>query len=422
MQRQRTPYLLLALLLFGSGLGVGLGLSESTSSVSARARLHLSVEAPPLLTSPSSAAPVATSSPPSPPELSQIAFFNSTSGYGLFFTTGSGMCSSLVESTEDAGATFDPMTTVNSWACSSDPPANELAFDDHGDGFVYNPELFVTHDGGRSWVADPPSGTVLSVQALGYSIWMLEGICPTGSQPTDDCPLQLLESSNGGVTWTPSPAPPPTTVNGSSNGVAEEGALGQSWLVRTTKSTAYIVSNPVANNNGADDAASLLSTEDGGASWTTEQIPCGLDASSVVLASAPDGSLLAVCAGQPSAGYQPKAVSRSFDGGRTWSVYPGCAAYWQKCPNPSPAIDNGYLGEVDAVSASTAYLTGNRSLLLVTHDGGISWEPTGVGDEDGGPSQTIFFSPEDGVVLGDGTLWTTTDGGVDWWTESSSSS
>ena len=87
------------------------------------------------------------------------------------------------------------------------------------------------------------------------------------------------------------------------------------------------------------------------------------------------------------------------------------------------ALDFGYLGQLAAVSASTGFLVGGRSSLLVTTDGGSRWRAVRpfIGDTSGGTSQVIFVNRRDEFVLGDDswngeapTIWRTTDGGIRW--------
>jgi photosystem II stability/assembly factor-like uncharacterized protein len=144
-----------------------------------------------------------------------------------------------------------------------------------------------------------------------------------------------------------------------------------------------------------------------------------MDALSAVLTAAPDGTLFAVCAGEPSVGFQAKTTARSADGGRSWAVRAPCGGK----PCQGSPLDFGYLGAADAVSGSTVYLAGARSPLLVTRDGGARWHVVRQvnAGTDAGTSQVIFFSRADGVVLGQDssddempTLWRTADAGARW--------
>ena len=135
--------------------------------------------------------------------LTKLAFFNASSGYGLFVSQSQTACSALVASTSDGGSLFGELIPVTTWPCSGSPQVGALAFDDHGDGFAYGPELFITHDYGATWIQLPQPGQVLSVEALGSSIWMVEAGCPISTNPQEFCPLQLLESEDGGFSWKP---------------------------------------------------------------------------------------------------------------------------------------------------------------------------------------------------------------------------
>ncbi len=350
---------------------------------------------------------------PSPPRLEQIAFFSPSTGYGLFdesSNASNGVCETLVGSTTNGGATFAPLVSVTSGSCpTGGSGVSALAFDDDGDGFAYGPDLFETHDAGMSWSEQSEPGTVLDVAALGHSIWIvLEQDCASST----DCPLQILQSEDGGRTWSPSAAQP--------SGALEETSLSSATgsLTRVSQSSAYLVTDPGPSPQTTVEP--FWFTDDDGATWRSGEISCGLVPWTVALSAAPNGTLMAVCAGQPGAGLQEKSVSLSSDAGETWSVDNPCPSDSDQCIASSP-LEDGYLGQVDATTASTAYVFGNRSDLLVTHDGGARWEETPVNDGAGGPSQVVFFNPSDGVAIAYSSLsslsiaiWHTGDGGNTW--------
>ncbi len=392
------------------------GCSSSPSSAP-----HLTTtSSPPPTTSTAPPPTTSTTSPASASEtLTAIAFFNPKVGYGLFTRQGAVNCQDLVGPTTDGGAIFGPLVPVTSWTCANAAPVGSLAFDDHGDGFLYGPDLMVTHDDGTTWVRSAQPGAVLSVEALGFSVWMLEAQCPSPSI-SRTCAVRLFESTDGGRTWSTSSAPPSAVAN------AYFPAQDQTELVRITQSSAYLVSDAINNPQDQANATPLWFTTDGGASWSERSIPCFVSgASSVSLSAAPDGTLLAVCAGEPGAGNQAKSALRSIDGGVTWTVQSSCPiASPASAPGTSCDIFTfGYQGGIDAVSADTVFLYGNRSSLLVSHDGGALWqavEPLIGGDAEG-TQQAIFFNDSDGIVLGEGgetgevvTLWSTSDGGTQW--------
>ena len=115
-----------------------------------------------------------------------------------------------------------------------------------------------------------------------------------------------------------------------------------------------------------------------------------------------------------------KSAARSTDGGLIWAVHPACPPAHVTCRD---ALDFGYLGQIAAVTSRTTYLVGDRSSLLVTHDGGTHWRPVRplIGDTGGGIFQVTFFGGRNGIVLADNgrnnelpTIWSTTDGGPHW--------
>ena len=241
-----------------------------------------STTAPPLKSSTGSA-------PPDGDRLTAISFLNPMQGYGVFTGPGDGGCEVRVGSTTDGGATFGPLVSVVSDNCTGTGSVQSLAFDDHGDGFLYGPDLWLTHDAGRTWVKSLQPGSVLSVEALGLSVWMVEAVCPASSPPPA-CPLRLSQSIDGGRTWSVSSLP----AGANSAPFLGNGIAGQTWLARVSQSGAYLLGYP-ANPTTQTDSAPLWSTTDAGTSWSRRSIPCGTNSLYVALSVAPGGVLLAVC-------------------------------------------------------------------------------------------------------------------------------
>jgi len=346
--------------------------------------------------------------------LAVVAFPARTRGWGEFVSYHP--CRVAVGVTADGGARFSAPVAVAGWRCAAAPPASSLTFDADGDGFLYGPRLFVTHDGGRTWAASRQPGQVLAVAADGRSVWMLQADCARTAGP-GRCPLRLLESVDGGRTWT-QPAGQPPAVAASYDGAEPAGAAaGQSWLVRTGRLSGYIAS--LMPQPGTAVPAGLWFTSDGGRTWSPRATPCtGL---AVALSAAPGGTLYAVCADQPGAGQQGKTVARSADGGRTWTRPVSCGI--GACPGP---LGSGYLGAIDAAGPRTVYLVGDRSPLLASTDGGSRWHviKAVTAGSDAGTSQVTFFNRSDGLVVGvddsppyypqQPTIWRTSDGGNRW--------
>jgi len=350
--------------------------------------------------------------------LADVAFLTKALGHGEFVSNQGTHCTAAVGATSDGGTHFGPLVPVVSWNCNLNPPVGTLAFDALGDGFLYGPKLYVSHNGGRSWTASSQPGQVLAIAAMGTSVWMLQADCRAVPRQVR-CPLRLLESADGGRSWAASTSQPTGSVTGYNGAVATESAAGQTWLLRTGAFSGYVLGAPGVNPMGRPDGAPIWFTDNSGASWSARSVRCGLDGLSVAASVAPSGTIFAVCAGQPGVGFQQKSVARSVDGGRSWTLQPSCGG--AICPREW--LDFGYLGAIDAVSGRTLYLVGERSSLLVSRDGGAHWQVVRqvTAGSDAGTSQVIFFDRSDGLVLGQDfndnelpTLWITSDGGVHW--------
>ena len=351
-------------------------------------------------------------------QLAMVSFLSPQLGYGLVEDSDSeGGCSYQSTRLSREGAVSRDTAVVTQWPCGDLPPATELFFDSSGDGFAFNPNLFVTNDAGRHWHSQDLGGTVVAVQLVDAAIWAAVAVCQSGETT---CPLKVLTSTDGGGHWQPLAAEPDLTTPGPIPSAQTAG--NQTWLV-ATQSTTYLLARPNPNQAGVGDQAVGVLTRDGGRSWQGWRVPCLVDAGSVMVASAPDGWLGAVCSGQPEAGFQPKSVSVSSDGGETWGVLGPCSG-----ANPGSAscvaspLSSGYLGQVASPRDGTIYDYGERSPLLVSTDAGRTWMTVPVvGNVNGEPFVISFLNPAIGYVLGElntgrapQTLWWTHDGGRTW--------
>lgn len=167
--------------------------------------------------------------------------------------------------------------------------------------------------------------------------------------------MRLLESINDGRAWEPSRPVPPHPITGLLSGVAN----GQTYLIRTSRSAAYLMLAPVLNSHGATSVIPLWYTSNGGRSWSNRHVPCGIGAFSAVLSAAPNGTLMAICASEPSVGEQLKSVLESTNTGRNRVSKDRCLA--PGTPSCSASnIDFGYLGGVDLVTSSEALIVGDE--------------------------------------------------------------
>lgn len=395
-----------AVVLIAAGVGAALTLSHGGQPRTIRVigPTQSTVPGSTPLTSLPSATPVTTES------LDQVVFLNATDGYGLFLAARGAMGSLEVAPTHDGGLSFAPPIQVASFDSQNSRPANLLAFNGLGDGFVYGPELFASHDHGVSWSLVPGFSNVVSVIPLGRSVWVLQGTCPPASIT---CTATIETSSDGGRTW--------ATV-----ALPASGRIGGGYaMIRTSPSAALLVGSANPQTFGPAPTSSLtLLTMDGGRTWRQSSAPCvGM---STFLSQAGDGTVWLACASEPGAGNQAKTLARSFDGGVHWTP--------EHCPTESKPptfptcyfsgeMNAGYLGSLVATSSTTAFLAGGRNNVLVTRDGGKTWNQTTpqIGDMDNGSGPLFFANRTDGWVISGASntgvanaLWRTTNGGSTW--------
>ncbi len=413
-RRQRRRWLLSTLALVAAG-GLVAGLTVSAGSPPPRppGLRHKPQPPPPKPAAKPATQPVTSPVLEGPPRLTSIAFFNPTSGYGVFESGSAPVCDVAVAATSDGGATFAPPVPVTSWCTAG----ASLAFDDHGDGFLYSPTtdvVYVTHDAGRTWSPEHQSGEVLSVEALGSSVWMLTVACPATrtSSTAPVCRLTVRESTDGGRSWRTSASQPRTSPP------SLGGSAGPGELIRLSQTAAYVLGSPRPLGNGQPSTVPLWYTDDGGATWTSRVLSCGMPAQSAFVSAAPTGMLYGDCGGEPGFGNQMKAVVASTDGGATWYHPNGC----NRTPGLGPAAQRscvtgfggGYVGGIVAVSSTTVFLYGNRlGIAKIFGGGGKAQYSTSIAD-------VTFFSPAVGVAFGltqddDGTdVWHTYNGGASW--------
>lgn len=267
-----------------------------------------------------------------------------------------------VEPTEPAasGRSYQP-STVAFWNASDGILGVTVS---SPDGSTATGELLRTTDGGRTWTkADETGGRIEQLVVAGSThAWAVVG-CPSAGP--DTC-TTLLRSADGGATWT---------------------ATGTSGVTRVSFLDA---DHGWAVLPGADPfTGSLGRTADGGSTWVAAGDPCagsrvgGLG--DVAFGSASDG--LAVCASEPGAGNQLKAVMRSGDGGATWGLrastgdFSGSSGDGRTGSIPVGGYVGRY-GDLVVAHDGTAWMTGGRMTPLVSTDGGVTWDPLGLGDPD----------------------------------------
>ena len=350
----------------------------------------------------------------------RVAFASPSDGVGLFELirhpvtgTAGETCEIFTRASVDGGARFGSSGKSIVRSNCATTAVSQLATDGAGDVFAYGPDLFVSHDDGASWRSSSGLRGVVALVAVGRSVWALDESCPQpATNPSAACELTLLVSTNGGRSWARAPRQPPLRS-------FERSAVGDpelsTWLVRPSLGSADIVLPPAAR--GA--AATIDQTTNAGAAWRTVRAPCAAGGLTTEFATAPNGALWLVCAGEPGVGNQEKSVVRSLDGGKTWSTSgPVCELGSTTCKPAMPF--GGYLGGLAALSSSTVFYVGGRSSLTVTRNAGRSWTALpGFSGDASGTADVTFFNVRDGWAIdesfgGHAVLWRTSDGGLHW--------
>jgi photosystem II stability/assembly factor-like uncharacterized protein len=187
--------------------------------------------------------------------------------------------------------------------------------------------------------------------------------------------------------------------------------------------SAYVAADAPFHGGRQLDVTPLWLTTDAGATWLARTIPCRSIDGSLIMSVAPQGAAFDVCASEPGAGSQLKAVLESTDAGRHWTFRSQCRFDPYLTCNPTSQTP-GYVSQIDAVSPTTIFQVGGRADPSVSHDAGRTWRNvSAVGTASGGgTAQVAFFNTDDGVVLGEeyrapgfiSELWETTDAGAHW--------
>ena len=256
--------------------------------------------------------------------------------------------------------------------------------------------LAASRDGGRHWVTGgrpvPGSGDTGPMQVAavaGLDVWVVNG---AGT---------MLSTSDDGATWVPQPLPGPVLSAGSSGGwlwalscppagaaqchpvVARRALTGGSW-VRASLAVPLSFSGDlrltVLSGRGAavvlaDPSAALASTADGGVTWSVRRSPaanprlCEPDDPGFLAAASP-GHWWLLCTGGAAAGSSAKALFRSLNAGRTWSVVSAITSLTAPArPGSLPYQD--FITMAAAAPDRLWIVTPNT--LSGSQDGGVTW-------------------------------------------------
>lgn len=260
------------------------------------------------------------------------------------------------------------------WASSPAHPAKMLSTTA---GWAYGPMR--TTDGGAHWLdVSPPSIPGRTVKNDEFFLdathaWVAE---TAGSATSCVDHVVTFKTADGGVTWQQA-APIPVRFAASTDVIWTGAANHASWFYFVDAQNGWLLlgSGPVSFTASAGVDASWI-----GAHWRV-------------------GDLY-----------------RTTDGGLHWTL---AAANPGSSAGCIPAALNGRLHEsaMSFASSTAGWMvatcgTGNPLHLLVTHDGGLTWDKSATPLA---PNEApLFFDKSHGLIFADGGLLVTVDGGANW--------
>jgi len=317
-----------------------------------------------------------------------VTFVSATQGFVLGAQTcATGTCAALA-STSDAGVTWSFVGTLPAAITGSNPAVSKVRFATKSDGWAFGPQLWSTHDGGRTWTHETAPGPVSDVEASGGVAYALEASCGTEPCVQGDRLLQTPVSSDA---WTAISGPKLADGPGS---LAPHG------------NTVWVVVS--------GGASSTFDMVVGGNSWHRLASPCaaaGADFALAGVAPVSTTQLFELCAGDPGAGSETKVVLFSSDGGAQATATSAAPA--------RGGLASGIAAASTAVVAVPA--ASGASYVYRSADGGHTWgTPLSQGDGGVGYFDVGFTTATQGVAVygnpaqGSSTLLMTHDAGATW--------
>jgi photosystem II stability/assembly factor-like uncharacterized protein len=245
----------------------------------------------------------------------------------------------------------------------------------------YGSGLFRSQDGGDSWSRIEAGLTTPVLRCFEPE--------PNGSVLAGTEPARLFRSTDGGMSW--SELDGITRIEGHERWFLPYSP--RAGAVRNVYATAGRLLASV-------EVGGLITSEDGGESWTCEPVIADEDIH-FITGHPDDPDLLYAALGtasvtRPPAGERLAGVARSRDGGRRWEKVETDYTRAVIIPPSRP----------DLLLAAPAPTVGRGGRIVVSADGGDTWEPASAGVETPMPDMVEHF-----VAAPDGDIWAICSGG-----------
>jgi hypothetical protein len=347
----------------------------------------------------------------SPPPLS-VTFVGAATGWVMGQSLSAGQCDQraapaciVLRRTDSGGATWRTVHAPPAHGPAGPTGVSQIRFLTRSDGWAFGPQLWATHNAGRTWTRIGTGGLrVTALEARGRRVFAVWARCTgTGAGFASRCTsFTVYSSPAGGDAWAPALAAP----------VAAPGPAGGAASLLLTGTSAYLLTPAGALFAGPLTGESLQPIQQAtGAAGKLPAPPCpagspqpGGQPSGALLAAGPPPGLDLLCTGPSAGGRQPKTIYASPDGGRTW-----------RRTGRAPAA-----GTASFLSASPsgALVLATSLGIEVSTDGGATWLAAPGAMPAGGFAYAGMTTDAQGVAVPAGpaehTVWLTYDGGRTW--------
>ncbi len=345
---------------------------------------------------------------PSAPTPLSVTFVGVSTGWVMGQATPAGQCDLptaaaciVLQRTDTGGAGWRTVHAPPAHGPDGATGVSQIRFLTRSDGWAFGPQLWATHDAGRTWTQIPTGGMrVTSLEARGQHVFSVWARCTgTGTGFAAHCnDFAVYSSRPGSNAWAPVP--------GASPGFGLAGADSAASLLLTGTAAYLLPPDGILFTGPLTGAAWQPAT----GAVSRAPAPCrpgpaqpGGQPSGALLAASGASGLDLLCTGPSAGGQQRKTIYASQDGGRTWQ------------PGQAPAAGTA---SFLSGSPSGALVLATNLGIEVSADGGATWVAAGGTMPPGGFTYVGMTTATQGVAVPAGpaqrAIWFTYDGGRTW--------